>query len=144
MQLKGENQNLDSETVPTCYTLCSRPTSQGHAEEIADWEAHCGTWWPEIRRLAWLETRGGDHPSSDVIPKELMFINLLSETHAWFGVLLTGSLQADFLSLVISRPLEPRLRHEGTLPASWEWKGMGLMWSSLILLCSWILMVIGI
>lgn len=75
-----------------------RPTSQGHAEEIADWEAHCVTWWPEIRRLAWLETRGGDHPSSDVIPKELMFINLLSETHAWFGVLLTGSLQTDFLS----------------------------------------------
>ena len=30
--------------------------------------------------------------------------------------------------LVISSPLEPRLRHEGTLPASWGWKGMGLMW----------------
>lgn len=75
-----------------------RPTSQGHAEETADWEAHCVTWLPEIWRLTWLETRGGDHPSSDIIPKELMFINLLSETHAWFGVLLTGSLQTDFLS----------------------------------------------
>ena len=29
--------------------------------------------------------------------------------------------------LVISSPLEARLRDEGTLPASWEWKGMGLM-----------------
>ena len=75
-----------------------RPTSQGHVEEIDDWESHCVTWWPEIWRLAWLETRGSDHNSSDMIPKELMFINLLSETHAWFWLLLTGNLQMDFLS----------------------------------------------
>lgn len=59
-----------------------RPTNQGHVEETDDWEGHCVTYWSEIWRLAWLETRGGDHPSPDIIPKELMFINLLSETHA--------------------------------------------------------------
>lgn len=73
-----------------------RPTNQGHAEETDDWEGHCVTYWPEIWRLAWLETRGGDHPSPDIIPKELMFINLLSETHAWFWVLLAISKRTFF------------------------------------------------
>ena len=99
--INGIKRKIRTQIQRQCQTVILttlRPTSQGHVEKTDDWASHCVTWWPEIWRLAWLETRGGDHPSSDMIPKELMFINLLSETHAWFWVLLTSNLQMDFLS----------------------------------------------